>query len=99
MIPKLSKSRFLAGLQCPLRLWNQCYRGNLATKPSPSKQAIFDAGHEVGLLDTKLHAGGYYVEEDYQQRLALVYAHPEAFQKFLSGQNEFEEFLKKVFCK
>ena len=65
MTPKLSKSRFLAGLQCPLRLWNQCYRHDLATKPSPSQQSIFDAGHEVGLLATKLYAGGYYVQEDY----------------------------------
>jgi hypothetical protein len=24
-IPTLSKSRYLAGLQCPLRLWHQCY--------------------------------------------------------------------------
>jgi predicted RecB family nuclease len=65
MTPKLSKSRFLAGLQCPLRLWNQCYRYDLATKPSPSQQSIFYAGHEVGLLATKLYAGGYYVQEDY----------------------------------
>ena len=65
MKPMLSKSRFLAGLQCPLRLWYQCYNRELATPASPSQQAIFDMGHEVGLLATKLYPAGLYVSEDY----------------------------------
>jgi hypothetical protein len=48
----LSKSRFLARLQCPLRLWYQCYRRYLATPVSPAQQAIFDCGHQVGRLAT-----------------------------------------------
>ena len=28
MTPMLSKSRFVSGLQCPLRLWFQCYSPN-----------------------------------------------------------------------
>jgi len=71
MKPMLSKSRFLAGLQCPLRLWYQCYDRKLATPASPTQQAIFDMGHEVGLLATKLYPGGLYVFEDYMH-------HPEA---------------------
>jgi predicted RecB family nuclease len=67
----LSKSRFLAGLQCPLRLWYQCYDRKLATPSSPTQQAIFDMGHEVGLLATKLYPDGLYVAEDYLH-------HPEA---------------------
>jgi hypothetical protein len=50
--PMLSKSRFLAGLQCPLRLWHQCYNRDLAVKASPAQQAIFEVGHEVGRLAT-----------------------------------------------
>lgn len=65
MKPMLSKSRFLAGLQCPLRLWYQCYDRKLATPASPTQQAIFDMGHEVGLLATKLYPAGLYVSEDY----------------------------------
>jgi len=71
MKPMLSKSRFLAGLQCPLRLWYQCYDRKLATPASPSQQAIFDMGHEVGLLATKLYHARTYVSEDYMH-------HPEA---------------------
>jgi len=63
--PMLSKSRFIAGLQCPLRLWYQCYNSELATKPPPSQQALFDTGHEVGGLATSLYTGGVLIEEDY----------------------------------
>jgi hypothetical protein len=61
----LSKSRFLAGLQCPLRLWFQCYNRELATPVSPSQQAIFDMGKEVGRLATRLYPGGVLIEEDH----------------------------------
>lgn len=61
----LSKTRFLAGLQCPLRLWYQCYRRDLATEISPAQQAIFDSGHEVGRLATRLYPQGILIEEDY----------------------------------
>jgi hypothetical protein len=70
MKPMLSKSRFLAGLQCPLRLWYQCYNRKLATPASPTQQAIFDMGHEVGLLATKLYPAGVYVSEDYMHHRA-----------------------------
>jgi hypothetical protein len=49
-IPMLSKSKYLAGLQCPLRLWHQCYNPHLAPPVPPAKQALFDTGHEVGTV-------------------------------------------------
>ncbi len=61
----LSKTRFVAGLQCPLRLWYQCYRRDLATEISPAQRAIFDSGHEVGRLATRLYPQGILIEEDY----------------------------------
>ena len=63
--PALSKSRFIAGLQCPLRLWFQCYEPRLASEVSPAKQALFDTGHEVGIMATHLYPGGILVEEDH----------------------------------
>lgn len=63
-IPTLSKSKYLAGLQCPLRLWHQCYSPELASETSAVQQAIFDTGHEVGQLATRLYPGGVYVETD-----------------------------------
>ncbi|MBW1982221.1 MAG: DUF2779 domain-containing protein, partial [Deltaproteobacteria bacterium] len=64
-VPTLSKSRFLAGLHCPLRLWHQCYNRELASEVTPARQAIFDTGHEVGRLATRLYPGGVLIEEDY----------------------------------
>jgi hypothetical protein len=63
-IPMLSKSKYLAGLQCPLRLWHQCYNPHLAPPVPPAKQSLFDTGHEVGLLATRLYQGGVLVETD-----------------------------------
>ena len=62
--PMLSKSKYLAGLQCPLRLWHQCYNPELATPASPAQQALFDTGHQVGELATRLYPGGVLVETD-----------------------------------
>lgn len=64
-IPTLSKSRFLAGLQCPLRLWHQCYNRDLASEISPDQQAIFDTGNQIGELATRLYPGGVLVGEDH----------------------------------
>jgi predicted RecB family nuclease len=65
VVPTLSKSRFLAGLHCPLRLWHQCYNRELASEVTPVQQAIFDTGHEVGRLATQLYRGGVLIEEDH----------------------------------
>ncbi len=73
----LSKTRFLAGLQCPLRLWHTCYNPELAPEVSPVQQAIFDAGHQVGRLATELYPQGILIEEDHLH-------HEEAVQKTLA---------------
>jgi hypothetical protein len=71
-IPKLSKTRYLAGLHCPLRLWYTCYNRELATPVSPVQQALFDAGHQVGKLATRLHPGGTFIEEDHLHHVEAV---------------------------
>ena len=80
-VPMLSKSRFLAGLHCPLHLWYQCYNRDLASEVSPSQQAIFDMGHEVGRLATQLYPGGVLIEEDHLH-------HEEAVQSTLSAMKD-----------
>ena len=70
--PLLSKSRFLAGLQCPLRLWYQCYEPQLACEVSPAQQALFDTGHQVGHLATGRSPGGILIEEDHRQHAQAV---------------------------
>jgi predicted RecB family nuclease len=63
-IAMLSKSKYLAGLQCPLRLWHQCFNPDLASPVSPTQQALFDTGHDVGRLATRLYPEGILMETD-----------------------------------
>jgi hypothetical protein len=72
-MPTLSKSRFLAGLQCPLRLWHQCYNPELASEVPPARQAIFDTGHEVGRLATRLYPEGLLIEEGHLHHETAVH--------------------------
>lgn len=80
-VPMLSKSRFLAGLQCHLRLWYQCYERDLASEVSAAQQAVFDAGNEVGRLATQLYPNGVLIDEPY-------YQHKQAIQSTLKAMQD-----------
>ena len=54
----LSKSRFMSGQQCELKLWYDAYRRDLATPPSEQQQALFDTGHAVGHRAQQRWPGG-----------------------------------------
>ena len=64
--PRLSKSRFLSGAQCHLRLWHDFHSPHLAAETSDVLQAVFDTGHEVGELACKRYPGGHFVAQDHQ---------------------------------
>ena len=63
--PRLSKSRFISGRQCELKLWYDCYQRDLAAQPDEALQAIFAAGHEVGELAQQRWPGGVPVEGEH----------------------------------
>ncbi|MCX5790697.1 MAG: DUF2779 domain-containing protein [Elusimicrobia bacterium] len=54
----ISKSQYTRGLQCVKSLWLYNYRKDLMEEVSPSTQAIFDQGHEVGEWARKYYKGG-----------------------------------------
>jgi len=60
--PILSKSRLLRGLQCPKSLFLSVHRPDLEGPVSASQQAIFDQGHEVGILAQEQYAGGVLID-------------------------------------
>ena len=64
-LPGLSKSRFLSGAQCHLRLWYDYHERDLAAEPDDTLQAIFETGHEVGELACKRYPGGHFVAQDH----------------------------------
>ncbi|MDE2686144.1 MAG: DUF2779 domain-containing protein [Chloroflexota bacterium] len=63
---RLSKSRFMAGNQCHLRLWYDVHERHLRTPVDAAQQAIFDTGHEVGDLARERYPGGHFVAQDYR---------------------------------
>ena len=65
MNPRLSKSRYMAGSQCPLRLWYDVHERDLAPPVDEATQARFDAGHEVGELAQGYCPGGVLIEADH----------------------------------
>ncbi len=62
----LSKSRYISGTQCHLRLWYDSYRRDLAAPADDALQAVFEAGHEVGELACRRIRGGHLVAHDHR---------------------------------
>jgi hypothetical protein len=70
--PRLSKSKFLSGLQCHKRLYLEVHHPFLATKPDAATQAMFDMGTEVGELARSRFSGGVLVTAGYRQTEAAL---------------------------
>ena len=64
VIPRLSKSKFLSGLQCHKRLYLEIRQPELAEPPDPATQAMFAMGTEIGMLAQRRFPGGVLVAPD-----------------------------------
>jgi len=65
-IPRLSKSRFMAGLQCHKRLYLELYAPEIAAEVDETTLARFRTGTSVGELARQRFAGGRLVAYDHQ---------------------------------
>ena len=65
---QLSKSRFMAGLQCLKRLYLEVHHRDLADPVAPSQQAVFDTGNVVGELARQRFLGGTLLGEQYYEQ-------------------------------
>ena len=65
-IPRLSKSRFLAGSQCHKRLYLELYAPELAPPADPTLQARFDVGTAVGELARRRFPDGVLIAHDHE---------------------------------
>ena len=54
----LSKSKYMVGLQCPKALWINYNNKALLPEVDAGTEALFDQGHQVGLLAQKLFPDG-----------------------------------------
>ena len=64
---RLSKSRYLSGLQCHKRLYLEVHRPELATPPDAATQAILDMGTDLGELARLRFPGGRLVTAGFRQ--------------------------------
>ena len=55
---RLSKSKFIAGLQCLKRLYLEVHQPELAGEPDEQTLAVFEPGQEVGRWVQKAFPGG-----------------------------------------
>jgi hypothetical protein len=69
----LSKSKFLAGLQCPKRLYLLCHVPQLAGKPDEQRAALFAQGHEVGRLAQQVFPSGVLLSKDHLAHREAVF--------------------------
>jgi hypothetical protein len=60
----LSKSRYLAGLQCPKRLWHETNALEELPPYDAATEAIFEQGHLVGQLARELFSGGVALDRE-----------------------------------
>jgi len=60
--PALSKTRFLAGLQCHKRLYLECFEPELATPIDTVRRFALDAGTTIGKLARERFPGGVLID-------------------------------------
>src|SRR6201987_5573304 len=62
VLVKISKSKFVAGMQCLKRLYWEVHEPELGAAPDPSALARLEQGHEVGRLARQLFPGGVEIQ-------------------------------------
>ncbi len=99
--PRLSKSKFLSGVQCLKRLYLEIHHPGLATPPDASTQAILDMGTEIGKLAQQYFSGGVLVKAGFRQREAAVaetaaLVHNPSIPSIFEGAFEYDGVLVRV---
>ncbi len=98
---RLSKSKFLSGLQCHKRLYLEIHHRELASEPDEQTQAILDMGTRVGEEARKRFPGGVLVEADHLhptealQRTVELLGDP-SVPAIFEGAVEFDQVLVRV---
>ena len=55
---KLSKSRFVSGIQCPKKLYFDLYHPDLRPAVTEQQESLFNTGHQVGILAQQVFPEG-----------------------------------------
>ena len=71
---RLSKSRYMEGLRCPLALYLSVHRYNLRDTPTQEQEARFAGGNRVGRIARERYPQGVLIEQDYLHHREAVEA-------------------------
>ena len=63
---RISKSKFVAGVQCLKRVYFQVHRPELAAGSTQAGEAVMEQGQQVGLEAQKAFPGGVLVAADHE---------------------------------
>lgn len=96
-MPRLSKSRLNAFRQCAKRMWLEVHRPEL-TLPDPSRQRLFDVGHQVGTIAQQQYPDGVLIapDNDLTQALADTPAALAARRPVFEATFEFQDVLVRT---
>ncbi len=98
---RLSKSRFLSGLQCPKRLYLEIHAPQWATPPDDRRQSLLNMGQEIGHVAHRCFPGGVLVAESHRhvpaalEKTAALMADPQVTAIF-EGAFQFEGTLIRI---
>ncbi|MGH7233432.1 MAG: DUF2779 domain-containing protein [Nitrospiraceae bacterium] len=98
---RLSKSKFLSGLQCHKRLYLEIHAPELAAAPDDATQAILDMGTEIGALARQRFLGGVLIEAGHRHSMDAL-RHTQALLQdpavpaIFEGAFLFEQILVRV---
>lgn len=67
MSVKLSKTKYILGLQCEKALYLDIHQPELADKPSQSQEFMFQQGNDVGILAQKYYPHGVVIKASYKE--------------------------------
>lgn len=99
--PRLSKSRFLSGLQCHKRLYLEIHTPELAAEPDDRRRSMLNMGKEITDIARRYFPGGVLVDENHRQsaaaleKTAALMADPSVTAVF-EGAFQFENILVRV---
>ena len=62
----------MAGLQCHLRLYKQCFERDDETPPDPAQKSRFDMGTRVGVVARQVRPGGILIDEPFNKHEAAA---------------------------
>lgn len=98
---RLSKSKYLSGLQCQKRIYLEIHEPELAAERDEAMQALLDRGTELGELARQRFLGGVLVEADYRHRTEALQRTQDLLRDptvpaIFEGAFEFDQVLVRV---